>query len=284
MTCTSQTHPLPKGIQELHSGMLAKSKIVHPFHDLTPIEVPYFQFPGLSGFDQVVHAVYTRHGGVSDPPYHSLNVSYATGDEADRVEVNLRLIRRTLGARYLMGMKQVHGTRILRLTQEQALSREAGLVQADAMVTNLTGVALMVKQADCQAVILFDPERRVVANVHCGWRGNTSNLLAMVIDAMRVSFGCTPAAVRAAIGPSLGPCCAEFVSYGTLFPEHFKRFMVRRNYFDLWEISRWQLLQSGLRKGSIEVAGICTRCRADLFFSYRGEGKTGRFATAVMMQ
>jgi copper oxidase (laccase) domain-containing protein len=86
------------------------------------------------------------------------------------------------------------------------VSPEAEGFPADAMVTNLTGVALMVKQADCQAVILFDPEKKVVANVHCGWRGNTANLLGRVIDRMKASFGCTPAALRAAIGPSLGPC------------------------------------------------------------------------------
>jgi YfiH family protein len=266
--------------------MLARSKIAYPSREpgIAPAEIPYFQFPGLSGHDQLEHAVYTRHGGVSEPPYQSLNASYATGDKGDRVAINLRMIQQTLGARRLMGMKQVHGTHIVTLTQEQAPASEAGVFQADAMVTNLTGVALMVKQADCQAVILFDPDKKVIANVHCGWRGNTANLLAGVIDTMRASFGCTPATLRAAIGPSLGPCCAEFTSYEALFPESFRRFMVRRNYFDLWEISRWQLVQAGLRNDRIELAGVCTRCRTDLFFSYRGEGTTGRFATVVMLQ
>jgi len=265
--------------------MLARRKIAFPSRDssITAAEIPYFQFPALSGQDQLAHAVYTRHGGVSEPPYHSLNVSEATGDETARVAINLRMIQQTLGARRLMGMKQVHGTHIVTLTPGQDLTPEAGVFQADAMVTNLAGIALMVKQADCQAVILFDPEKKVIANVHCGWRGNTANLLGEVIDAMRTSFGCNPAALRAAIGPSLGPCCAEFTSYEALFPESFRRFMVRRNYFDLWEISRWQLLQAGLRDDRIETAGVCTRCRTDLFFSYRGEGTTGRFATVVML-
>lgn len=265
--------------------MLERSKVAQLSEDraIPPTEIPHLQFPGLSGYDRLVHAVYTRHGGVSEPPYRSLNVSYATGDEPDRVASNLRMIKQALQARHLVDMKQVHGTHILTLNEERALRPEAGAFQADAIVTNLTGVALMVKQADCQAVILLDPEKKVIANVHCGWRGNTANLLAKVIDRMKASFGCTPAALRAAIGPSLGPCCAEFTSHKTLFPEPFRRFMVRRDYFDLWEISRWQLLQSGLREDRIELAGICTRCRSDLFFSYRGEGRTGRFATVVML-
>ena len=60
--------------------------------------------------------------------------------------------------------------------------------------------------------------------------------------------------------------------------------MVRENYFDLWQLSRWQLLEAGLKKENIEVAGICTRCRTDLFYSYRAEGTTGRFATVVMLK
>jgi len=266
--------------------MLARSKTVRPSEALaiSSIEIPYLQFPGLSLYDRLGHAVYTRHGGVSESPYRSLNVGDSTGDKADHVKINLRMIQQTLGARRLLGMKQVHGTGVLILDRDEAVSGEDGRSPADAMITNLAGVALMVKQADCQAVILFDPENMVIANVHCGWRGNTANLLAKVVDAMRASFGCAPAALRAAIGPSLGPCCAEFTSYETLFPEHFRRFMVKRSRFDLWEVSRWQLLQAGLRKNRIEIAGMCTRCRRDLFFSYRGEGTTGRFATVAMLR
>jgi polyphenol oxidase len=285
MTLPFQADPPAATNRESYSPMLARSKIAHPSEDLAfaTTEIPYLQFPGLSANDQLAHAVYTRHGGVSEPPYHSLNVGYSTGDEADRVGINLRIVQQTLGARHIEEMTQVHGTRILIVNREKSASPEAGLPPADAMITNLTGVALMVKQADCQAVILFDPENKVIANVHCGWRGNTANLLAKVIDAMRASFGCAPAALRAAIGPSLGPCCAEFTSHETLFPGHFRHFMVKKNYFDLWEVSRWQLLQAGLRKDRIELASICTRCRTDLFFSYRGEGTTGRFATVVML-
>ena len=60
--------------------------------------------------------------------------------------------------------------------------------------------------------------------------------------------------------------------------------MVRKNYFDMWQISRRQLIEAGLNKENIEVAGICTRCRTDLFYSYRAEGTTGRFATVVMLK
>jgi YfiH family protein len=152
------------------------------------------------------------------------------------------------------------------------------------MITDLPLVALMVKQADCQAVILFDPEKGVVSNAHCGWRGNVHNILDSVVGRMKSEFGCRKADLLAAIGPSLGPCCAEFVNHEKEFPAEFRRFMVREGYFDLWEISRWQLLEAGLKEDRIEVANICSRCRTDMFFSYRAEGITGRFATVAMLK
>jgi YfiH family protein len=241
------------------------------------------QFPGLSSYGDLSHAVYTRHGGVSQPPFYSLNASYSTGDSMERVKTNLQIIQTAMGARSLRGMKQVHGKDIAVIRQDHAAA-SGDPPQADAMITDVTGTALMVKQADCQAVILFDPTKKVISNVHCGWRANTYNLLQDVVHRMRDEFGCRPSELRAAIGPSLGPCCAEFVTHDELFPESFRTFMVRKNYFDLWALSCWQLMEAGLRKENVEVAGICTRCRTDLFYSHRAEGVTGRSATVVMLK
>jgi YfiH family protein len=242
-----------------------------------------FKFPGLSCYDTLSHAVYTRHGGVSQPPFHSLNTGYRTGDSTKRVKTNLQIIQTSMSAKSLRSMEQVHGKDIAVIHKANPTALGIPL-QADAMITDVAGMALMVKQADCQAVILFDPVKKVISNVHCGWRANTYNLLSVVVHRMYNEFGCRPSELRAAIGPSLGPCCAEFVSHDRLFPATFKRFMVRKNYFDLWALSRRQLVEAGLRKKNIEVAGICTRCRSDLFYSYRAEGVTGRFATVVMLK
>lgn len=247
-----------------------------------PREVPFFRFPGLSQFLDLAHFVFTRHGGVSDSDFRSLNVSASTGDSPRNVESNLSLIREVTGASALRFMNQAHGKNIV-ILRKGSLEDGAGPFTADAMVTDAAGVGLLVKQADCQAVILYDPLRRAVANVHCGWRGNAQDLLSEAVTVMKTEFGCDPSRMRAAIGPSLGPCCAEFVTYREIFPESFRSFMVRDNFFDLWAVSRFQLVQSGLKAENIESAGWCTRCRTDLFFSYRGEGRTGRFATVVVL-
>ena len=220
--------------------------------------------------------------GTSAPPFHTLNASYSTDDPPENVTRNLRIIRTALGAEDLLYMKQVHGTAIHTVSGAGPLEPPGG-IEADALITDRPGVALMVKQADCQGVILYDPGKEVLALVHCGWRGNTQDILGKTVERMKTEFGCSASRIKAAIGPSLGPCCAEFVTHEEIFPASFRRFMVRENYFDLWGISRWQLTEAGVREIHIETADICTRCRTDLFFSYRAERTTGRFATAAML-
>jgi YfiH family protein len=245
-------------------------------------DLRYFTYPVFSDKGAFRHGVFTRHGGVSEHPYKSLNTSASVGDRPESVEQNLRMIRQEIGAKRLFSMEQVHGDDlvVLRGGHQPNLDRP---FSADATITNIPGLALLVKQADCQSVIIYEPKKHVVANVHCGWRGNVKDILGKVVKCMKSAFGCEESYLMAAIGPSLGPCCAEFVDFEKLFPTDFERFMVRQNYFDLWAVSCSQLLNAGLQGNNIELAGICTRCRTDLFFSYRGEGKTGRFGTVAML-
>lgn len=242
-----------------------------------------FRYERLSQFEGLSHEVYSRHGGISKAPFDSLNVSDETGDNPTNVNANLRIVMGIMGTEQWLSMNQVHGKDIS-LCREGLEPATPSVVNADAIISNQSNVALMVKSADCQAIILFDPIQRVLANVHCGWRGNTLNIIAEVVTRMESYFRCKPSQIIAGIGPSLGPCCAEFITHGEIFPKHFDQFMVRENYFDLWQISRWQLLEAGLQKENIEVASICTRCRTDLFYSYRAEGTTGRFATVAMLK
>ena len=246
-------------------------------------EVTCFRFPGLSLNQQLIHGVFTRMCGLSDPPYNSLNTSYSVGDSPENVTENLSRIEKAVEAEHLIFMNQVHGDSVF-VIKRGHLDTPGEIPSVDAMITDLSRVALMVKQADCQGVIIFDPKRSVVANVHCGWRGNVRNILGRVVSRMKDDFQCRPSDLVAAVGPSLGPFCAEFFTHEEIFPETFKPFMVRENYFDLWAVSCRQLIEAGLKEENIEVSGICTRCRTDLFYSYRAEGKTGRFATVAMLR
>jgi len=245
--------------------------------------LPHFRYPLFSPYPQLSHAVLTRHGGTSRRPYHSLNTSFGVGDLPGHVAANLDIIRDFLGARRLIHMKQVHGTGILAIHRGEE-KKKILMPAADALITDVCGLALLVKQADCQGVILFDPGRGVVAVVHCGWRGNAANILSKAAARMQQEFRCQARNLLACIGPSLGPCCAEFVDHEKLLPEAFQAVRVNgAAHFDLKAFSRQQLLDAGLKKEHIQVSGLCTRCRTDLFYSYRGEGRTGRFGTVAML-
>jgi YfiH family protein len=245
--------------------------------------VIYFQFPSLSRHNGLFHGVFTRHGGVSKPPYDTLNTGYNTGDEFESVKENLRIIREALNTGRLVFMNQVHGDNVVSLHTGDHADLES-IPAADGIITDIPDIAIMVKQADCQGVILADTVKEVVSIVHCGWRGSVRNILGAVVDRMKSEFKCNPSNMRAAIGPSLGPCCAEFLTYKEIFPRHFSPFMVGKNHFDLWGLSRSQLLEAGLDRDGIEIAGVCTKCHTDLFYSYRAEGTTGRFATVAMLR
>lgn len=243
-------------------------------------------FPLLGTIPGLVHGVFTRHGGISLPPFDTLNVAFNGGDDADAVRENLSRIRRSLGGATLVFSRQVHGDTI-NVVDEAMLEQcppEAPFFQAppgDALVTRLRSVALMVKVADCQAILLADPVREVIANVHSGWRGSVQDLAGKTVRFMERRFGCNPKDVVAAVSPSLGPCCGEFIHYERELPADFWPYQVRPTYFDFWAITRSQLVAAGLLGENIEFAGRCTRCETTDFFSYRGEKITGRMAAVL---
>jgi copper oxidase (laccase) domain-containing protein len=128
---------------------------------------------------------------------------------------------------------------------------------------------------------LYEPVRRVVANVHCGWRGSIQNIIGRTVETMARQFGCSPGSIVAGIGPSLGPCCAEFINYKAEIPQAFWKYKDSDHHLDFWSVSRDQLTKAGVASENIETSRICTRCRADEFFSYRTAKITGRFAAVI---
>jgi len=257
--------------------------LLHNEHVLDGANIPVFRFAHLHALPGLAHGIFTRLGGVSKLPCSSLNASFHTSDRPSCVHVNLERIRRVMGADRLVSLEQVHGQNVLIIRRNETFRLHEPLV-ADGLITDVPGLGLLIKQADCQAVILFDPVRRVVANIHCGWRGNVADILGVAVERMHRVFGCSPADLAAAVGPSLGPCCGEFKGHETIFPRGFRSVMVKPDHFDLWALSRAQLEAAGVPPSSMAFARICTRCRTDLFFSYRGEGNTGRFATVAMIR
>lgn len=242
-----------------------------------------YRFPRLSAFPEVIHGVFTRQGGVSRGPYHSLNVSLAVGDLPSQVEENLRRVQQTLNLDGLVSATQVHGCNEA-VIQAGYTAPSGEIPEVDILITAQPGLGLVIKQADCQAVMFYDPEHRVVAQTHCGWRGQVGGVLRETVSRLAFHFHSRPQALQAAIGPGLGPCCAEFRHYRQEFPPELWKYQVRPGYFDLWQLSFDQLTAAGIKPDNIEVATLCTRCRPTEFFSYRREGVTGRQAAVIALR
>lgn len=251
-------------------------------------------FENMNIFPGLVHGVFSRAGGYSKGPFSGLNMGLSTGDDAEIVNRNRNRMLSSLDLTRVLFLNQVHGTDIAVIKSEKDASGAvwegpgAGpykTFEADAAVTNLKDLGLVIQVADCQAVILYDPQKEVIANVHSGWRGSVADIIGRCINTMVTQFGCTPASIRAGISPSLGPCCAQFINYEQEIPKALWQYKDKnRPYFDFWQISRDQLGTHGVLDENIETMGLCTRCHADMFYSFRANKVTGRFAAVIALK
>jgi len=217
---------------------------------------------------------YLRHGC-----FVSLNVAPSSQGDEDAVQENRRLITTALfepSHSSLVEMKQVHGVDISIVS-----SPASPINTCDGIATSLPHIGLLVKHADCQGCLLFDPEHRVIAAVHCGWKGSVQNIYKAAVERLKSEWGTREEALIACIGPSLGPCHAEFTNWKEELPPSFESFRRGEHHFDFWEISRHQLLSCGISPSHIEIARICTCCHPELFFSYRRDKTSQRNATCI---
>lgn len=222
---------------------------------------------------------------MSHAPYESLNLSYSVGDDENIVSTNRNLLKKQLSVNHLLSTRQIHSDDIF--IARRPLTKDTEINNYDALMTNIQGIGLLIQQADCQAVTLFDPINHAIAAIHCGWKGSVLNILSKTVSRMTDCYGSSPSTLQAIVSPSLGPCCAEFLNHATELPPSFLAFQIKENYFDFWQISKMQLIEAGLSEHKIEITGICTSCSPD-YFSYRracrnGDKKTGRCATLICL-
>jgi YfiH family protein len=244
----------------------------------------FYRFENLAACQGIDHRVFTRNSGLSQHPFASLNVAFGIGDEKENVVQNRNIISRSMAPGDLVFVRQVHGITIADFSMDgRGLGNDTAHepFTADAMLTDRPHMYLVIQVADCQAVLMYETARRVAANVHCGWRGSIQNILGLTVETMKQRFDCNPENIQAGIGPSLGPCCAEFINYKTEMPRNLWRYKDSNHYFDFWSVSLDQLMRAGVPKKNIELSRICTSCRTDEFFSYRAEKTTGRFAAVI---
>jgi polyphenol oxidase len=246
--------------------------------------IKFFAFEQFLEFSNIRHGIFTRCGGGSREPFQSLNIGKGLGDESGTVQKNRNRISASMDGNDIVYIHQNHGIEILVFEMSDPAGGQFanhGPLIGDAMITDIPEKFLAIQVADCQAVLMCDPKKNVVANVHAGWRGSIKNIIGRTVGVMKETFSCDPADILAGIGPSLGPCCAEFRNYRREIPEPLWKYKNRQNNFDFWSISTDQLVSEGILPHRISQSGLCTKCRTDLFYSYRAEGITGRFAAVI---
>ncbi len=253
-------------------------------------------------FAGIRHGISTRHGGISDPPYDSLNLGFSTLDDEECVAENRSNFARALGITSveLTTAHLTHGSDVAVFDATtpddwprawhpvRAGSRRFTWVfEADAVISNVTGLTFLLTAADCTPIFFLDRLRGVVGAAHAGWRGTARGIAGHVVRHMTRSFGTYPADLVAGIGPSMGPCC---YTVGREVVDAFETFGTRPALvangdsvrLDLWESNRVQLQAAGVPSDSIETMGLCTGCHVSDFFSHRAEqGRTGRMAGAI---
>jgi len=283
--------------------------------------------PNLKRCRWLKHGFTTRRPG-------EFNLNYSVADSPAAVTRRRRTLLHALGdgrRRWqLITLRQRH-TDIVRVLGEadDGLGRArrepdgARKFTGDALITNQPGRLLAVQVADCLPILLADPERRVVAAVHAGWRGTLAGIVKKTVGRMRQEFGSDPKRILAAFGPGIHRCCYEV---GREVVDHFEaKFsyadkIIRRTqpspsqvhwqqplldpepgtprprpavtspyglefHLDLVEANRRQLVAAGLKPKNISVSPHCTACRTGLFFSHRAErGRTGRMMGLVGMR
>jgi len=238
----------------------------------------------------LTQAVFTRQGGVSPSPWESLNVGGTVGDDVDRVRENrarsFAALGRTLES--LFDVWQVHSADAVYADAPRPMHLDHH--KADIILTDKPDVTLYMRFADCVPILFHDPKKGVVGITHAGWMGTVRGACAATVKAMQERYGSKPKDILAAIGPSIGvdhyEVGADVISQvEQAFGPDAKRLIElhdSKTYLDLWAANRVQLEKSGVEQ--IEVAGLCTACHLDDWFSHRAEkGRTGRFGALIAL-
>jgi YfiH family protein len=247
-------------------------------------------FSSLLKQRSVAHIFPTRSGGVSTGAYESLNLGGSVGDSPESFEENMRRVSSMVGLtrETLYSVWQMHGREVVRVEASHA-RKEIGERNADALITNVPGVGVGVRTADCTPILLFDPVHQAVAAIHAGWRGTVLNIPEATLDAMTAAYQTNPKDIVACIGPCIGPCCFEVgAEVVARFEEQFSDPSWRgqtlpngKSTIDLYAANELNLRRSGVSQ--IETIRVCTMCDPqERFFSYRRQGeKSGRHLSII---
>lgn len=252
-------------------------------------ELKWIGFESLKDFP-IQHGIFTRHGGVSPEPWKSLNLGGTVGDTIQNTRENKRRLLESVAIPFdsVFDVWQVHSADYILATQPRAMDEQHQ--KADIIITKTPGLTLLMRFADCVPIMAYDADHHAVGIAHAGWIGTSKDAAGALIRAMQKEFGSKPDEIVAAIGPSI---CQKHYPVGDEVVELFQKLYPRwvkdlfykdhdQSHLDLWKANQFLLEQAGVKH--IELAGVCTVCQNEDWYSHRKEhGKTGRFGALIRL-
>ena len=245
----------------------------------------------------VTHGFTTRRGGVSEPPFDTLNLGTSRDEPMANILENYRRLASAYGLEYgeLALVRHEHGDTILRIDRSHG-GRGVALEPlgfSDGFVTNDPGVTLMTCHADCSAFFVYDPVTRSIGLAHAGWKGMFKRIGQKLAMRLHTEFGADPKDMIAVIGPCICENCFEVErELAKSFADEFDCpdiYSVRadkpeKGYVSLRAAAVIQLLDAGVKKENISIMGLCTMEERELFYSFRRDGKgTGSMAAFLKL-
>ena len=284
-------------------------------HEYTDLE--YLHFPKLSAIDEVTHLFTTRTGGVSKDHLWSMNLSFSRGDDTENVLENYKRIAQVLGCEigHIVASHQTHTTNIRIVTAQdggKGVVKDRDYTDIDGLITDQKRLALACFYADCVPLYFVDPMKQVIGVAHSGWRGTMSGIGLKMVQTMQEQYGCDPADIVAAIGPSI---CQDCYEISEEVADQFRQGLwsdeavggsltaIRNSVIycdrpllapgkesgkyqlDLWLANLIVLHKAGIRLENIDVTDICTCCNPEYLYSHRASnGLRGNLAAFLMIK
>jgi polyphenol oxidase len=212
----------------------------------------------------ISHAFFTKVGSEND------SVDFSAPLSLDLAE---SLIEQ-FGLKKLLVLNQNHTQHVVRYPSS------CGYSFSDGIITKEKKVGLLIRHADCQAALFYDPKTGSVGACHAGYKGQVLGIYSHLIHKMQAEFHVRPQDLLVALSPSLGFCHAEFINYKTEFPNKWHS-LGKDNYFDLKQIAFDELIQNGVSKDHIDISPLCTFDDEKLFYSYRRDKTKKRLASFI---
>ena len=232
-------------------------------------------------YPEIVFGFSTKLGLDRNEPYY-FNMSFGVDDDKEEVEINRKNFFHELGLNenIVSFHKQVHGDGIM----EVNTSGNCG--ENDALITTGKNLGLAISSADCPAIFIYDPVKKIIAAVHSGWRGTEKKILKKTIQKLKNDFKCNPADLVCYIGPSISQKNYEVSEdVASKFDKEFIKRENKKYYLDLASTNLKMLSDERIKLSNIQVSNLCTYEYDNLLHSYRRNGiKSGRALGVIAMK